>query len=99
MIHLGCLIDAETTMVKQTRLLCISLLLIPLLRVALGTAPSNLEAQLDSLLAKMTLAEKLDAVSETTLNFVGGCRTIYKRMTNDLTIATMNGDPSPMGNC
>src|SRR6187200_2567290 len=54
----------KTTMGKRTRLLWISLLLISLLRVSFGTAPANIEAQLDSLLAKMTLAEKLGQLQQ-----------------------------------
>jgi hypothetical protein len=37
----------------------IFLLPIALLRLVAGTPPANIEAQVDSLLAKMTLAEKL----------------------------------------
>jgi beta-glucosidase len=49
--------------VKRAHPLWALLLLIPLLRLAFGT-PANIEAQVDSLLAKMTLAEKLGQLQQ-----------------------------------
>jgi beta-glucosidase len=49
---------------KRTHLLWASLFLILLLRVGFGTAAADIEVQLDSLLAKMTVAEKLGQLQQ-----------------------------------
>jgi beta-glucosidase len=49
---------------KKTHLLRTALLLLMLLGVALGTPPANVEVELDSLLAKMTVAEKLGQLQQ-----------------------------------